>query len=582
MTVINTGIPFFDGLSFTTGNEALTIIRDNLTAWTIINDSLPSSLLMRGTTNNGHNCFIEFSVSGTSFYVKMNANGSGILSDPLSFEFTPGSTNKLWLTFDNDSGVICIRNEFTYQGAIAFGFLDRFDELDEDAWGLFGLRAELLEAIVFRSKHNNSLFRTIGDDFNDADIFTSNSLSAPYQGIFDRVVSAYPFGSYTNTGTANAAYSAQNGQNNINGRPIIDRLYYIEGRGSKDAYFAVGDNPLPLYCLGYVKHASVGFAKRGAGERILDQNGDRWLVSGTDGFQAIKIIEGTPQSNSFLPTVFRSQTGLNFADSSGAISSIKSTLVAAGWVIQEETTSFIRFEGTHRDGNKKAYLKFTETSATRLTVEGCITPDDGKKSPALTFDFSTTNLIFETANQEAGVVQFNSSAGFWFGFLLAAGRENTADPIWGLGLIIDGIQETYVVVNDEWVSISKSFNVTPSQPSSFPTLNTDRLAVASTPVLFYDNNVPENAAFKGQNGQKNGATNRFELTYYGIINGRNTTTGYGIAPEGEDNAPIHEWLGVVQFVADGMRSAAGGQTQSTGNGAIFRSVSNSGNGARVA
>lgn len=583
MTVVNTGDPFYDGLSFANGSEALILIRDNLAAWTIVNDNIPSSLLMRGETSNSHECFIYFAIAGNEFEVRMDANGSNTLSDPLTFTFTPGSANRLWLTYDNDSGVICIRNEFTYQGAIAFGFLDRFDETDDDAWGIFGLRSEILEAIVFRSKHSNSLFRRIGDDFNDADNFASTNLSGPYQGVFDRVISAYPFGSYTNTGSANAAYSAQNGQNNSNGRPVIDRLYYIEGRGSIDAYLTTNNNPLPLYCLGYVKHAGVGFAKRGAGERVLDQNGDRWLVSGNDGFQAMRIVESPASANVFLPTVLRPEIGVAFADSSGAISEIINTLTNAGWLVQEQTTSFVRFEGTHRDNVEKAYIKFTETSPTILTVEGCMTPDDSNKSTALVFDFAQNNLVFEIANQEAGAIQFNTDAGFWFGFLLPAGREDNAQPLWGLGMIIDGIQQTYIAINNEWVSISKSFNFVTSQLSSFPTINGDRLAVACNPVLFYDNAVAENAAFRGQNGQKNGATNRFELSYYAIINGRNTTTGYGIAPEGENNAPFHQWLGVVQFVTDGMKSANGGETQAVGDGAVFRSVGGAGwNGARVA
>ena len=206
------------------------------------------------------------------------------LSSPLELEFTPEEPNKLWLTADSDSGAICIRNKLLYSGAITFGFLERFDETDADAWAIAYLNNRLNHARIARSKHDGTIWKQIGSDFASADNFTSATNNGGYQGIIDFVTVANPYISFFNTNLRNAGYSAHFGQVAQTNRPIITRRFYLEGRASIDNYEVTGDNPAKLYNRGFVKHVANGFGKVPQGKVEQDENGNRYLSVGGDGW----------------------------------------------------------------------------------------------------------------------------------------------------------------------------------------------------------------------------------------------------------------------------------------------------------
>ena len=281
----NSGSPLYDGIKFNNAIALLNIIKDSLetSSWkTITNDiDILQTLVIEGSTANGHLCTIKFRVDINSpNYLVIQGIIEEIESPPVTLEFTPDQPNKLWLTAESDSGCLCIRNKYLYSGAIAFGFLERWDETDADAWMVSKLNNRLNDAYVAKSKHDEVTWKQIGSDFFQSDNFLSPELTGAYQGIFDLVAIAHPYVSFTNTNLRNAGYSAQLG---ATGNPIISRRFYLEGRGAIDNY------PGELYNRGFVKHVVNGFGKVPQGKIDQDTEGNIYLSVGGDGWQGMII-----------------------------------------------------------------------------------------------------------------------------------------------------------------------------------------------------------------------------------------------------------------------------------------------------
>ena len=283
----NSGFPRYDGITFSNAIALLGIIKQSLEAslWVTVADNIVTtqSLLMRGETSNGHLCDIEFWVdSNDPSYLVVRGFIEGIYFAPLKLEFTPDKLNKIWLTCDRDSGVICIKNRYLYSGAINFGFLERWDNSDQYAWMVCKANNRLNDAFVAYSKHNDIVARQIGADFANADDFSSEILNGAYQGILDMMTIAHPYLSFTNTNLRNAGYSAHLGQvDAITNRPILTKRYYLEGRGGINNY------PGLLYNRGFVKHLINGFGKVAQGKIDKDTEGNVYLVTGSDGWQGM-------------------------------------------------------------------------------------------------------------------------------------------------------------------------------------------------------------------------------------------------------------------------------------------------------
>ncbi len=575
----NTGSPLYDGISFNTYTELLTLIKVSLEAstWqTIVDDiAINKTLVMQGKTPNDHLCLIKFSVnSNSSNYFVLQGILDDINSPALELEFTSNEPNKLWLTADQDSGVICIRNKLLYSGAITFGFLERFDETDADAWAIAYLNNRLNHAYVARSKHDGTIWKQIGSDFASADNFTSVSNNGGYQGIIDFIAVANPYISFFNTNLRNVGYSAHFGQVAETDRPIITRRFYLEGRGSIDNYEPLGDNPAKLYNRGFVKHVANGFGKIPQGKVEQDENGNRYLSVGGDGWQGMKINQ-SQRTNNELPTIFRSESGIVFSLADNLKSEIKTTLLNAEWEIIAENATRILFKGKHDSTENYCYFRI-EFNSEQVMVGGDAVGDESNLSPTLSLSFtkSVLNRLWISANQQAIALCIknagdNSYKGIWFGFL------RSDNPRSGFGYLNSDINSNFLLKNNAWRVQSAGFTTNFDSFCSFPSATFDRLTTAATPVQYYDRPDTSNSAYKAYNGQVNGATNQPQLDFYGIIEGKSSAISYGLT-EGEGNAPKLNYLGTVYFAATGLASINAGEIVTLPTGAKYLSCGGNG------
>ena len=567
MAYLNSGLPLFDGILFNNAEQLLTIIKDFLTQenWVVLTDDINNSqtLLLQGITSNDHNCYLKFSINNDAFRIQGDLQGDNAsLSPALELEFSPDEPNKLWLSGDRDSGALCLRNKLLYSGAIAFGFLERFDESDADAWMISKLNNRLLDAYVAKSKHDGTIWKQIGADFAEADNFVSTNLNGGYQGIFDLVTVPNPYISFLNTNLRNAGYSAHLGQiDGATDRPVITRRFYLEGRGAIDNY------PGNLYNRGFIKHVANGFGKIPQGKIVEDTDGSRYLSTGADGWQGLKLINSS-QAISNSPTIFRK--GINFSLGINGLAEIRNTLLNLDWTIvtEEETIVLVK-------SPKGCYLKIESTNNLTISFQGDLAGDETKLSPALTLPYKeeALNKIWITANSEALAVTIKNAAdssyqGLWFGFLKDSER-------WGLGYIKDDLSSTYILKNKVWRILSFSFSHSSDSFSSFPVTTSDRLTVAATPIRYYDYEDSRNSAYQAPKGAVNGATGKAQLDFYALIEGKSSSIAYGIS-DGENNAPLISYLGLVQFCCVGMASLSPGAIVTLPSGARYLSAGSKG------
>ena len=567
MLYLNSGSPLFDGILFNNREQLLTIIKDSLTQenWIVLIDDIVNNqtLLLQGTTSNAHNCYIKFSINGNVLKIQGDLLGDNtFLSPALELEFSPDEPNKIWLTCDRSAGAICLRNKLLYSGAIAFGFLERFDESDADAWMISKLNNRLLDAVVAKSKHDGTIWKQIGADFAEADNFVSTNLNGGYQGIFDLATVPNPYISFLNTNLRNAAYSAHLGQ--IDGateRPIITRRFYLEGRGAIDNY------PGELYNRGFVKHVANGFGKIPQGKIVENTDGSRYLSTGSDGWQGLKLSNST-QATTNSSTIFRK--GINFSLGINGLAEIRNTLINLDWTIitEDETKVLVK-------SLKGCYLRIESTNNLTIDFQGDIAGDEVKLSPALTLSYQeeALNKIWITANSEALAVTIKNAAdssyqGLWFGYLKDS-------DTWGLGYIKDDLSSTYILKNNAWRVISSSFSTSVDSFSSFPVTTSDRLTTAATPIRYYDYEDNRNSGYQATLGAVNGATGKAQLDFYALIEGKSSSIAYGLF-DGENNAPLLNYLGVVQFVCTGMASLSPGAIVTLPSGAQYISTGTDG------
>ena len=573
----NTGSPIFGGLEFTNAEEILSLLQTSLLQanWIVTSDEIinNSTLLMEGATSNGDKCYIKFSVSNNYLQIQGDLEGDGLyLSPALELEFTPDDVNRFWLTCDRDSGAICIRSKLLYSGAITFGFLERFDENDADAWMIAKLNNRLNDAYVAKAKHDGVIWKQIGADFASADNFSSTTLNGGYQGILDFMTVPNPYVSFFNTNLRNVAYSAHLGQvEQQSGRPVVTRRFYIEGRGSTTNYS--GDNPPVLYNRGFIKHVANGFGKIPQGKTELSNDGSRYLSVGSEGWQGLKL-ESNPVTQTELPTIFRSESGEIFSLADNLKSEIRNTLLNAQWEIAAENATRILFKGRYNQENY-CYLR-VETNLNTLMIQGDISGDETDLSPVLTLPFIDQgfNRLWLSANRAALALCIKTAEGsykgIWFGYL----RSDT--PRWGLGYIKSDLDSSYLLKNNEWRTSSYGFSFAMNSLSSFPITTFDRLTTASTPVQYYDSTDNRNSAYKAYNGQVNGVTSQPQLDFYALVEGNNSAIAYGLSAEGEGNAPKLTYLGTVEFLATGLASLSGGEIVTTSTGAKYMSTGNEG------
>ena len=192
-------------------------------------------------------------------------------------------------------------------------------------------------------------------------------------------------------------------------------------------------------------------------------------------------------------------------------------------------------------------------------------------TPALTLSYQEEGLnnIWITANSEALAVTIKNAAdssyqGLWFGFIKDS-------DLWGLGYIKDDLSSTYILKNNVWRILSASFSNSSDSFSSFPVVTSDRLTTAATPIRYYDYEDERNSGYQATLGAVNGATGKAQLDFYALIEGKSSSIAYGLS-DGENNAPLLNYLGVVQFVCTGMASLSPGAIVTLPSGAQYIST----------
>jgi hypothetical protein len=307
LTFLNGSSPDYTGYQFTTATELIDAIDTTLTSagWTELAKTSGVSWFGQGTTVVGsHSCYVEFVISGSTLTIRgwhESAKTTGSPDAIHTLTFTSGSTNRLWITADEDSGCICIFNASGACFGYHFGFLQRIDTTDQWAWMIGGLHSTgYLQAYSAKAKHAATNWKQLSADYANYSVFGtshSNPASAPLSTLdfmarltVDTATNSTIGGNHSvNTINTNICYLVHYGKLNYDGNAICDPYCYFEGRNSTTAYGAAGSTT--LYFRGFVKHAYCGVASLVAaaqatnaiapdgtslGYRILSVGGTQW------------------------------------------------------------------------------------------------------------------------------------------------------------------------------------------------------------------------------------------------------------------------------------------------------------------
>lgn len=595
MTVYLNGGSLYTGVEFETGTDLLNLLLTNLglEGWDVVTNDIASNdlLVMRGVTENGHNCYIRFSFSGNQFEIRGDLTGDGsTVSDPLALEFDvqPGNVNRAWLTYESDSAGLIIKGNRLYKGAMSWGFYDRVDETRGFDWHIGLSDNNLNNGIVARHPGDNAPFVRIGSRYDSSDQFSSINLNGPLQGIVDYLAVENPFISFFNTNVRNAGYSAQRGSvNKSDDLPILTKRFYLPGRSSITDY--ASNNGLPPVLggfQGFVKHFTNGFGSSVGGRKEESTDGALWLSSGDSsrGWQALQVDQFLPEASTQPLTAFRNNISFLVNDNFRAEAS--AALQAVGWTPISETSTRSLFSCTHSDGITKFFLRIEADATTgQIKLQGSIDETESRLSSAyfLPYTEGSSNLSFETINSDSGVICVRNASdlvfqGVWFGFFKSPLAR------YGIGYTTGNISEseTYDTRLARWRKLSEAFTFSYSQVSSFPTNGLDRLTVSATPVRYYDyEGTPTNSAIFAYKGQINPIRNKAELSFYGAVEGDVSTLNYGLVAEGENVAPRVEYLGTIQNLVTGMASVKGGDVVTSDSGIQYMSTSDLGQGMRI-
>ena len=584
VTYLNNGSPHYEGISFTDKTELLNILLTNLPTegWEIILDDIAGSdlLVVKGTSVNSHPCFIRFSVTGNTLEIRGDLTGDNILvSPPLGIDFEDGEDNQFWLTFDADSGALAIKNSRLYVGGMTFGFYDRINTNDQNAWHIGKLNNRLLDAYVARSAFDNLEWVQIGSRFLDADQFGNTNFNGPIQGLIDLVAVKVPFVDFFNTNVRNAGYSGFRGALDLGtGKPVVSGRFYIEGRLAAGDYVADTENSLPpgLYFRGFVKHVINGFGGSVMGRRETDSLGRVWLSSGPDdlGWQGLQI-DLVASTFTELPAVIRS--GIVFVEGDNYRTELSNVITGSGWTKISETNTRSLFEATHTDGSSKFYLiSRINDDGNQIILRGSFDVEETVLSPELVIPFTpnTSNIIYEAFNSQSGAMCIRDGStqdfiGVWFGFF--------KHPIarMGIGFTTNDLFMSYVYdpILQRWRSLNEGFVYDYANFSSFPTIGFDRLTVSEHPARFFDNQQnDQNSARFAYNGRINAYTNNAQLSFFSVFEGYSSLLSYGLLPSGENVGVPFNYLGEIEFLATGLASLTQGTVVTSDTGIQYLST----------
>lgn len=290
LTFVNGGSPTYPGVSFTSQTGLLTLLHDTLVTagwFSIVNT--PGANLIRLSGQSGFNqCYLQAEVINNKLSLRGSLDdgfnltlspvvGDGFMVDwGLEFEmtFTPGSDNRVWVTADESSFCIMVKDFNEANNIYAgwrFGWYDRWDENDSTAWGFAPLWTLNAYNFVARAAFDNALWDDVSSRFRNTVLNPSES--------FDQTDSVYPMEGYvsvytqgltsTLSSTVNAnqfdSFRHYGNVNGYNGLVTPSLNYVLEGYNVDQDYsqirlFQSQTTGIPLYYRGTVRFTATGFA----------------------------------------------------------------------------------------------------------------------------------------------------------------------------------------------------------------------------------------------------------------------------------------------------------------------------------
>lgn len=323
---LNGSAPDYFGFTFSTAAALIDQIETTLVSagWTSLAKVSGTSLFLRGVAEDGgtaHNCWVEFTVTGTSPNLLLNlqgwleeakTNGSGALplrEDTSYFSFIDSTTNRLWLSADSGSLGMCIINSNGRGNGMFFGFCDRILGTDE-----FGIYIGEISCRTYNTCRvaklwyaPTNLWFLIGTGFANGADAGNASTNTNRGGLHLDFMSNAFYNSAVAPSSPNPVmmpaspipsteYMCHGRINALTGKPLIANFGLIEGENS-NSYNTNILNPdnferyeQTVAFRGWIKHAVTGLAGERTGYQFVAADGSRYLSVGPGwGFQGLQI-----------------------------------------------------------------------------------------------------------------------------------------------------------------------------------------------------------------------------------------------------------------------------------------------------
>lgn len=307
----NGGAPDYFGISFNSTSSLLNGIKTELetAGWVTDTDDIIANakLVMKGTTTNGHDCFVNFedtvnTTNAAEHWLLISGShttAQAIVSEQIRLPWDFGQTNYFYISADVDAGCIALLPyDLTKTTSAHFGFLDRFDETNQYAWSVGTLLNEPQDKYVAKGAITGENWKHLKDYFLNWGASTTSNVwtSGSYQNSAELLQDVYttiikPYSTYTSsTGDYNAGYYAYLGNITNSGKAILYRVGYKEGFASTTAYGDAGEVPPKLGMQGLIKLAYGGLGFFAPGGQLVDPTtGNRYLSGGGRGWQGFRI-----------------------------------------------------------------------------------------------------------------------------------------------------------------------------------------------------------------------------------------------------------------------------------------------------
>ena len=307
----NGGAPDYLGLSFNSSSGLLNGIKTELetAGWVTDTDDITANarLVMKGTTANGHTCFVNFEdvvnpQNASEHLLQISGShttAQAIVSPPVELPWDFGQTNYFYLTADADAGCIALLPyDLTKTSSAHFAFLERFDDTNQYGWAIGLLLNEPQDKYLAKGAITGEDWKHLKDYyFNWGTSTTSNIWSSRgyqngaelFQDIYSTIVRPYD-GEYLDTSTYNAGYQAYLGNITNSNKAILYRVGYKEGFSSTNQYGKTGQVPPRLDMQGLIKFVYGGLGFFAPGGQLVDPvTSNRYLSGGGRGWQGFRI-----------------------------------------------------------------------------------------------------------------------------------------------------------------------------------------------------------------------------------------------------------------------------------------------------